>query len=81
MIDPSARREALTREGPARRYGPRLKFEAQRRANDVAGIITGLQAEGITSARALARELNMREIPSPRGGRWWPATAVRLLER
>jgi DNA invertase Pin-like site-specific DNA recombinase len=58
-----------------------VREEAQRRAEDLAGIIAGLQAEGIASARALARELNIREIPTPRGCRWWPATAVRLLER
>lgn len=58
-----------------------VREDAQRRADDLAGIVAGLQAEGITSAHALARELNTREIPTPRGGRWWPATAVRLLER
>ena len=58
-----------------------VRLEAQRRADDLAGIIAGLQADGITTTRAPARELNAREIPTPRGGRWWPATTVRLLER
>jgi hypothetical protein len=44
-------------------------------------IIAGLQAEGVCGAHALARELNVREIPTPRGGQWWPTTAGRLLGR
>jgi DNA invertase Pin-like site-specific DNA recombinase len=58
-----------------------VRLEAQRRADDLAGIIAALQSEGVASAHALARELNARDILTPRGGRWWPATALRLLDR
>jgi hypothetical protein len=40
-----------------------------------------LKARGFASHRALADELNQKEIPAPQGGRWHPTTVARLLTR
>jgi DNA invertase Pin-like site-specific DNA recombinase len=49
---------------------------AQRRANDLAPLLSQLRAEGITSATALAGELTQRGIPTARGGTRWTALQV-----
>ncbi|MCA3247872.1 MAG: recombinase family protein [Azospirillum sp.] len=43
--------------------------------------IEDLQGKGSATAYALAKALNERDIPSPRGGRWQATTVNRLLAR
>lgn len=51
----------------------------RQRAADMAPIIEGIRQEGATSARAIARALNERQIPAPRGGSWQAVQVQRLL--
>jgi len=48
--------------------------QAQRFARDVADDVAAIQADGFTSVRAIAEELNRREVPTPRGGKWHVAS-------
>jgi DNA invertase Pin-like site-specific DNA recombinase len=52
---------------------------AVERAADLAPIIAGLRASGITSLRGIAAELNLRGIPAPRGGDWSAAQVKQIL--
>lgn len=52
--------------------------QAAERTSDLRPLIVGLRAEGFTSLRALAAELNRRSIPAPRGGAWHANTVARL---
>lgn len=54
---------------------------AAQRAEERRAIVDSIRAEGVTSARALAKALNDRGVLTPRGGTWHTATAQRLLER
>jgi len=54
---------------------------ADARAESLASTIRALQADGVVTARAIARELNEREIPTARRGRWHPSSVSRLLQR
>lgn len=53
---------------------------ARERATLLSTLIEDLRAAGHTSLRALAAELNAREIPAPRGGRWHPESVRVLLQ-
>jgi hypothetical protein len=57
------------------------KRAAEVRARALAPTIRKLRRAGIVSSRALARELNEREIPTARDGKWDKSTVTRLLER
>ena len=57
------------------------KAEADTRAKVLAPAIRELRAEGITSVRAIAAELNRRNVPTARGGAWHPTSVARLLDR
>lgn len=48
-------------------------------AYDLAGVITELQAFGITSLNGLAAALNERSVATPRGSGNWTATSVRRV--
>ena len=50
-------------------------------ARDLTPTIAALQAQGHTSLRALAAELNARAIRTRRGGHWHVSTVTNLLER
>jgi DNA invertase Pin-like site-specific DNA recombinase len=50
---------------------------AELRARDLAPMLAQLNAEGVTSASALARALTERGIPTAKGGAKW--TALQLL--
>jgi DNA invertase Pin-like site-specific DNA recombinase len=55
---------------------------AASRAADLAPIIDELRASGLTSLRAIAAELNKRDIPTSRGDAEWSANQVkRVLDR
>ncbi len=41
--------------------------------------ITQIQAEGATTLRAIAAQLNAREIEAPRGGQWTAIQVQRVL--
>ena len=50
---------------------------AEKRRN----VIEDIRSAGITSASAIARELNVRSIETPRGGHWSAVQVQRLLSR
>ena len=58
-----------------------VKQKAQEHAGNLRAIVEDIQAQGITSVRKMAEELNRRAILTPRGGEWQPTTVVRLLAR
>jgi hypothetical protein len=57
------------------------KRAADARAKMLALTIRALQAKGLDSASAIARELNQREVPTALGRRWHAPSVMRLLER
>jgi len=59
-----------------------VKAKADARSTDLAPIIAEIRADGITSARGIAKALTERGIETPRGSYTWGTTQVtRLLER
>jgi DNA invertase Pin-like site-specific DNA recombinase len=58
-----------------------VKANAEHRAQNVKAIVDDLRAQGFTSVRAIAAQLNERGILTPRGGTWHPTSAARLLSR
>ena len=54
---------------------------ADARATALAATIRGFRKAGIVSTSAIARELNLRGIPTARGGKWHPFAVRRLLRR
>lgn len=64
----------------ARKAGQRKRtIMAQERARDLTPIIEGLQGEGVASLAGLAAALNIRGIPTARGGTWSAIQVKRLL--
>jgi DNA invertase Pin-like site-specific DNA recombinase len=59
---------------------PRYKQEAIARANKLKPLLRELSGHGL-SARAIARELTNRKIPTSKGGSWHAATVKRMLDR
>jgi DNA invertase Pin-like site-specific DNA recombinase len=57
------------------------KAAAKARAVDLKPLLGELEAEGITSVRAIAAELNRRGVPTAAGGAWHPTSVARLLAR
>jgi len=55
--------------------------KAATRAGEVRDAITLLNAEGVSSLKGLARALNNRSIPAPRGGEWSAGQVKRVVER
>ena len=51
------------------------------RTRDLQPILLECFAAGVTSQRGIARELNRRGIPAPRGGAWSHMQAAALLRR
>lgn len=58
-----------------------IKANATRFAEDVAPIIADIRADGITSYRGIAKELNARGILTARRGVWYPATVRAVMLR
>jgi len=54
---------------------------ADRFARQIEPEIMKLRAGGITSIRALANELNQRQVATAAGGQWHPQTVHRLIQR
>jgi len=54
---------------------------ADKRAEEYRDVLKDVQESGYQSFSAIAAELNRREIESPRGGRWYPASVARLKLR
>jgi DNA invertase Pin-like site-specific DNA recombinase len=60
----------------------RTKEIAATRARDLLVVIEDIQAGGVTSYKAIARELQVRQVQTPRGGTSWQAVQVRrVLDR
>jgi Recombinase len=57
------------------------KQSADAKAEALASTIRELQAKGLDTFAAIARELNARGISTPRGGKWYATSARRLLRR
>ncbi|WP_146056449.1 recombinase family protein [Methylobacterium sp. V23] len=55
--------------------------KAKRRSADFLPIIRDIQASGITSAHAIAQELNARGIRAARGGFWQSTQIQRVLAK
>ncbi len=66
--------------GPQRSAAARAD-SANRRAADILPVIQSIQADGITSAAGIAKALNERGIPTPRGGQWQAVQVQRALKR
>jgi DNA invertase Pin-like site-specific DNA recombinase len=58
-----------------------VQLKAREHANNLRAIVEDIRAQGITSIRKIAEELNNRAVLAPRGGEWQPTTVVRLLAR
>lgn len=58
-----------------------LRNKADEHASDIKPVIEAIQAEGHTSLRAIARELNARGIKTSNAGKWYPQTVKNLLAR
>lgn len=58
-----------------------IKAKAERTAESLRETLKEIHAAGITGWKAIADELNHREIPTPRGGKWHPTSVARLAKR
>ena len=50
-------------------------------AQDRLEVISNIRDQGVTSLRGIARALNDRSIPAPRGGEWCAGQVKRVIER
>jgi DNA invertase Pin-like site-specific DNA recombinase len=74
-----ARGTKLGRNG-AENLAPLYRVEAEQRAKEFASVIAEYVAKGM-SARAIARELETRKVPTAKGGAWHTATVLRIMKR
>lgn len=58
-----------------------IKEKAHADAAERIDIIRSIQAGGVASLNAIAAELNLRGITTPRGGQWQATTVRRVLDR
>ena len=61
---------ALVTRQAGQRGGAATAAQATARATDIAPVIASLWASGAKSLQAIADELNARQIPTARGGKW-----------
>ena len=90
--------ESVRHQGKSLRTRDNLSVDARRRgsaagnaakarratafAASLAPVIDDIRAQGIISYAAIARELEARGIPNPRGGKsWWPNQVERVERR
>lgn len=59
----------------------RIAENARARAENYRETFEDVDPDGALSLRAMAAELNQREIEAPRGGRWYAASVARLRMR
>jgi DNA invertase Pin-like site-specific DNA recombinase len=59
----------------------KVKANAQERAGNLQAMLADIRAQGITSVRHIADELNRRGVLTPRGADWHPTSVARLMER
>jgi DNA invertase Pin-like site-specific DNA recombinase len=59
----------------------KVKANAQDRASNLQAMLADIRAQGTSSIRAIADELNHRGVLTPRGATWHPTSVARLLER
>jgi DNA invertase Pin-like site-specific DNA recombinase len=77
---PAAEFAALSRKGSTAGAAVRAA-KAAKRIEDMLPVMEHISAEGSMSLRAIAAELNMRGIETPRGGKWYPIQVWRVLRR
>jgi DNA invertase Pin-like site-specific DNA recombinase len=58
-----------------------LKTVATGNASRIAPVLAKLKAEGVTTANGLARALNERSVPAPRGGTWTARSVLNIASR
>jgi DNA invertase Pin-like site-specific DNA recombinase len=74
--------EPLRRAGKGNTAAVRaIQEQAKDHARDVLPIIEAIRAEGTTTLRGIARELNNRGIQTPRGAKWYPASVRNVLQQ
>ena len=61
--------------------GAKNKQQAQVFADALRPLILELRAEKRRGPKAIAQELNKREVPTRNGGKWHPMTVRRLMQR
>lgn len=50
-------------------------------AKQVAPVLASIQETGHTTTRAIARELNLRTVPTARGGQWTAQNVINIMGR
>ena len=87
-LDESSDEHALSRRHCVHSIGvwylvlsPFLKARADQRVGDLAVVLKAIQVGGATTLAAIARELNERDMITPRGGRWHASSVANLLRR
>jgi hypothetical protein len=75
------RLDQLTSGQDGTNNGLTSKRVADVRAQAFGPTIRQLRKAGFVSVKAIAGELNRREVAAPRGGKWHLTTVTRLLER
>ena len=68
-------------EKHGRVLGAKNKQQAQVFADALRPLILELRAEKRRGPKAIAQELNKREVPTRNGGKWHPMTVRRLMQR
>ncbi len=58
-----------------------VREQANAFASRLAPIIADLRSKGVTSANAIAREMNARHVPTARGGNWTAKAVLNMLAR
>jgi DNA invertase Pin-like site-specific DNA recombinase len=59
----------------------KVRANAQERASNLEAMLADIRAQGITSVRSIADELNRRGVLTPRGADWHPTSVARLMVR
>lgn len=57
-----------------------FRTRAAKQRAQVLPVIAGIQGQGISTLRAIAAELNAREVDAPRGGQWSAVQVQRILQ-
>lgn len=75
----AAKRKGKTLGKHGKKLAKKNKRDADGFAKSVLPVIKAFAAEGITSVRAIASELNKRKVPTFRAGAQWHSTSVQNL--